>query len=50
MRWLKRLVITLTVLVVLYSLGPTPATPNYGTKMPDVPSIDQLENYIAGQE
>ena len=50
MRWLKRLVIVLTVLVVLYSLGPTPATPNYGTKMPDVPSIDQLENYITGQE
>ena len=46
MRWLKRSAIILFVLLVLYSVGPNPATPIYSTELPSVPSIGLLENYI----
>jgi len=50
MRWLKRSAIILFVLIVLYSVGPNPATPIYSTELPSVPSIDLLENYITSIE
>ena len=50
MRWLKRSAIILFVLLVLYSVGPNPATPIYSTELPSVPSIDLLENYISSIE
>ncbi len=50
MRWLKRSAIILFVLLVLYSVGPNPATPIYGTELPSVPSIEQLETYITSIE
>ncbi len=50
MLWLKRSAIILFVLLVLYSVGPNPATPIYGTELPVVPSIDQLETYITSIE
>ncbi len=50
MRWLKRSAIILFVLLVLYSVGPNPATPIYSTELPSVPSIDLLENYITSIE
>jgi esterase/lipase len=50
MRWLKRFVIVLAMLVMVYLLGPHPTTPIYGTEMPSVPSIDQLEKFISTAE
>ena len=50
MRWLKRFVIVLAMLVMVYLLGPHPTTPIYGTEMPVVPSIDQLEKFISTAE
>jgi pimeloyl-ACP methyl ester carboxylesterase len=50
MRWLKRSAIILFVLLVLYSVGPNPATPIYSTELPSVPSIGLLENYITSIE
>ena len=50
MRWLKRFVIVLAMLVLVYLLGPHPTTPIYGTEMPWVPSIDQLEKFISTAE
>lgn len=50
MRWLKRLLIIAIVLVVIYLLGPHPATPKYNTAMPAVPAISALENFVAANE
>ena len=38
------------VLIVLYFIGPKPATPNYVTKLPKVPELTALPNYVALQE
>ena len=38
------------VLIVLYFIGPKPATPNYATKLPRVPELAALPNYVAFQE
>ncbi|MBC7616500.1 MAG: alpha/beta fold hydrolase [Pedobacter sp.] len=38
------------VLIVLYFIGPKPATPNYPTKLPKVPALTALPNYVALQE
>ncbi len=47
-RWLLLLPV---LLIVLYLLGPSPATPVYNTTMPAVPSEPAaLEKYISGQE
>ena len=50
MPWLKKLLIVLFLLVIVYLLGPRPASTNYSTEMPVVPSIDQLEKFIATGE
>jgi pimeloyl-ACP methyl ester carboxylesterase len=50
MRWLKRLLILVVILLIVYFLGPAPATPKYDTAMPSVPSIDSLERFIANKE
>ncbi len=50
MHWLKKLLIVLVLLVIVYLLGPHPASTNYNTEMPVVPSIDQLEKFISTAE
>lgn len=51
MRFLKRSLTILVVLVIIYLLGPQPAHPTYTPDLPVVPSIDAgLETYIAKQE
>ena len=50
MRWLKRLLVMLFVLFLLYLLGPHPATPSYPAELPNVPSTDQLDPFIAAGE
>ena len=51
MRFLKKLGIVLFLLIVIYFLGPQPATPKYSTQLPSAPSgALQLEKYIADNE
>jgi len=51
MRFLKWFGIFLLVLIIIYFLGPQPATPKYKNELPIVPSnAIQLEKYIADNE
>ncbi|MEP7142303.1 MAG: alpha/beta fold hydrolase [Ferruginibacter sp.] len=50
MRWLKRLLIVLAVLGIIYLLGPAPATPRYDLGMPAVPPVNELEKFVAANE
>ena len=50
MRWLKRLLVVLVVLGIIYLLGPHPATPTYNSTMPGTAPLSSLENYIATKE
>ena len=51
MRFLKWFGIFLLVLIIIYFLGPQPATPKYKNELPIVPSnAMQLEKYIADNE
>jgi esterase/lipase len=43
-------IITLLVLIILYLIGPHPATPVYDKKIHDVPLAGNLENYIKQHE
>ncbi|MEJ5993033.1 alpha/beta hydrolase [Pedobacter sp. Du54] len=44
------LIALLTILVVLYFVGPKPAKPNYATRLPKVPELLNLPNYVSLQE
>jgi esterase/lipase len=51
MRFLKWLGVFLILLIVVYFLGPQPATPKYKNQLPEIPSdAVQLEKYIAAHE
>jgi len=51
MRFLKRTVTVVIILVIIYVIGPRPSTPVYKTELPNVPSITAgLEAYINQQE
>ena len=51
MRFLKWFGIFLLVLIIIYFLGPQPATPKYNNELPNIPSdAIQLEKYIANNE
>jgi pimeloyl-ACP methyl ester carboxylesterase len=50
MRWLKRLLVVLVVLAIIYFLGPHPSTPKYSTAMPGVAPLNALEEYISKKE
>ncbi|MFZ4059110.1 MAG: alpha/beta hydrolase [Ferruginibacter sp.] len=50
MRWLKRIVIVLLVLSIVYLFGPNPATPKYNASLPEIPVATALEAYVAQQE
>ena len=51
MRFLKWFGVFLILLIVVYFLGPQPATPKYNDQLPEIPSqAAQLEKYIADHE
>lgn len=51
MRFIKWLIIVAAILIVVYLLGPSPATPVYSTEMPTVPAdAASLESYIKYHE
>ncbi|GAC1439546.1 MAG: lipase [Sediminibacterium sp.] len=51
MRFLKRLLVLLAILVFIYLLGPHPARPVYNSQLPPVPAAPaMLEQYVAQQE
>jgi len=50
MRWLKILLYTAGVLIIVYLFGPRPDTPEYLTAMPAVPATAELEQYVAANE
>lgn len=51
MTFLKILLAVVIVLIIVYLLGPKPATPVYNNVLPAVPAIDSgLEKYIADGE
>jgi pimeloyl-ACP methyl ester carboxylesterase len=51
MRFLKKILIVVVVLVIIYAVGPRPSTPVYNIQMTAVPSIDSgLEKYISQME
>lgn len=45
-KWLIRLLILAAVLLLLYVLGPSPATPVYSTALPAVPAADGLPAFV----
>ncbi|MCW3093229.1 MAG: alpha/beta hydrolase [Ferruginibacter sp.] len=50
MRWLKGLGMAFLVIIIIYFIGPSPATPQYDLAMPPVPAINALENFVAANE
>ena len=51
MRFLKRLLAVILVLIIIYFLGPHPSHPVYNTSLTTIPSADtSLEKYISQQE
>ncbi len=50
MRYVKILLIIVVTCIIVYLLGPHPSTPNYVTKMPEVPGINKLEEFVAANE
>lgn len=50
MRWLKGLLVLVILLGIIYLAGPHPANPVYNTKLPSIPAIGVLENFIANKE
>jgi pimeloyl-ACP methyl ester carboxylesterase len=51
MRFLKKFLVVVIVLVIIYAVGPRPSTPVYNTQLTAAPSIDSgLEKYISQQE
>src|SRR6266567_1367411 len=50
-KFLRWLLIVVAVLIIVYLLGPRPASPDYKKEMPAVPArAAALENYVKGQE
>jgi esterase/lipase len=50
MKWLKVSLILMAIVSIVYLLGPHPATPKYDTMMPVVPSMNELEKFVAANE
>lgn len=46
----KILAILFFGLIVLYFIGPTPETPEYGSKLPEIPSVEKIETFMASKE
>lgn len=50
MRLLKKLLVLLGILLLVYFLGPNPKTPDYSTELPRIPSTDSVVEYVASIE
>ena len=50
MRWVKRIVILLVILIVAYFFGPQPPSAKYTTTIPTVPGLSGIDQYILSQE
>ena len=50
MRWFKRSIFLAVLLIVIYLLGPHPATPIYQLSLPVVPSINVIDSFIRSNE
>lgn len=50
MKWLKRIGLVLAILLIVYFADPTPAKPHYYTNWPIVPTITELDQWIAQKE
>lgn len=51
MRLLKKLAVLIAILMVVYILGPNPATPVYSTSVPAIPvAMNEIETYVNKQE
>ncbi|HNP54750.1 MAG TPA: alpha/beta hydrolase, partial [Ferruginibacter sp.] len=50
MKWLKRIGLVLAIFLIVYFAGPTPAKPHYYTNWPNVPTITELDQWIAQKE
>ena len=50
MRWIKFLLYTLGVLIIVYVLGPEPGSPKYANTIPLVPAISGIEQFVATNE
>lgn len=48
--FLGALLILVLALVIVYFVGPKPTSPKYDVKLPAVPAIEELPNYVAQQE
>lgn len=50
MKFISTFLALIIILAVLYFVGPKPVKPNYATKLPKVPELATLTNYVAQQE
>jgi pimeloyl-ACP methyl ester carboxylesterase len=50
MRWLKKILLVIVVLIFVYLVGPNPSTPVYDPSLPKVPSLSELDRYISINE
>lgn len=50
MRLLKKLLVFLVILLLVYFLGPNPKTPDYSTGLPLIPATDSIDTYVASLE
>ena len=50
MRWLKKILLVVVVLVIIYLVGPNPSTPVYDPTLPVVPLLNELNTYISANE
>ncbi len=51
MRFFTKVITVISVIILIYILGPTPKTPVYSNDLPNLPQTsEQLENYVKQQE
>lgn len=50
MKWLKRVIVSVGLLFMVYLLGPKPDRPVYDDVLPDVPGIRDIDRYVAVRE
>lgn len=50
MRWIKRLLVLVVVVGVVYALGPSPKRPVYAKDWPNVPPLAKLEDWVQAKE
>lgn len=49
-KFLKVISTIIVLLVIIYFAGPKPTKPQYNTKLPNVPALAELTNFVAKQE